>query len=104
MNKYERALMDIVFDMRQGMSEEWLDDERMQNNLSDIGELVKLSVEKKVRWEKASIGDGDIPNGKLTWKYPTCPRCGEDVETGHNYCWYCGQRLDWSEYDWSEYE
>lgn len=28
-----------------------------------------------------------------------CPTCGRIVETVHDYCWHCGQKIDWESED-----
>lgn len=45
----------------------------------------------------------ETPMKMQTWSHAKpierCPRCGAGLDRKHLYCWNCGQKADWSEYE-----
>lgn len=63
-------------------------------------EEVRKAVEKQMAKKPTYEGDGYAPDGTFVWDEWLCPRCGSRFEVDyeeHDYCPYCGQRIDWSE-------
>lgn len=68
-------------------------------SLSCALECVEKHISKKPEYEADGYADGD-----LVYDYAKCPICGHNFEYGINdwgcnYCYDCGQKLDWSEED-----
>ncbi len=61
-----------------------------ENALETIEQALKRNEPMKVDLETiVSLSFGDFYN---------CPKCGEAViGSYYNYCFYCGQKLDWSD-------
>lgn len=65
-------------------------------------EEVRTAVEKQKAKKPAYDGDGYAPDGTFVWDEWICPNCGHRYEIDyeeHDYCPYCGQRIDWSDND-----
>lgn len=63
--------------------------------LKTISEALDKQTEKKVSKMRPVI---DF-NGNEVYKRGECPVCGFEFSCSNNtkYCFYCGQKLDWSE-------
>lgn len=42
-----------------------------------------------------------VPNKTIKWDCSLpetrCPKCGAGLERKHDYCWSCGQKIDWED-------
>lgn len=76
MNKYQEALDDVTADLNRLSSIGW----HLHTNADDIEILQKLV-------DKATGQKKHIKN------------CKEREYINHNYCYACGQKLDWSDID-----
>ena len=78
MNKYQEALIKLVNHNYSTRSEK-------NEHIKTLQELVDKETPMKppLKWECA--------------KPQTRCKCTAGVERYHNYCWYCGQKLDWSD-------
>lgn len=62
--------------------------------------LIDLVLSPTFRWPM-KVRQVCIFNGGES--FPRCPRCGITMDyMYHRFCKTCGQRLDWSEYDYAE--
>lgn len=68
----------------------------ISKELTEANGIAILAVEKQI--SKKPTLYGDFEDGKLL-----CPNCEEDlmdlVECWFNFCPYCGQSIDWSDYN-----
>ena len=74
MNKYQEALDNLSHEVPMGCED-----------IATLQELVDKEIPKKP---------------PLIWKHAdpkTRCSCSAGVIPAHNYCWYCGQKLDWSD-------
>ena len=95
MNKFEIAL----YELNNAISEHWskVNEKEIEKAFNTLKELVGKTIPKKGEI-KRRIGLGLFNN--VIVKYYICPNCGNEFAEGnHNYCFNCGQALDWSEED-----
>lgn len=86
--------------------------EQLQNNLVPITPTERQALQMAL--SALEKQDGKKPNGtkatcitrlRSDWARPKriysgfCPGCGCGNDSDNEYCWKCGQRLDWSEVD-----
>lgn len=69
--------------------------EELLKQLKTISETLDKQTEKKVL-KMCPVIDF---NGNEVYKRGECPVCGFEFSCSNNikYCFYCGQKLDWSE-------
>ena len=84
MTKYQEAI-NRLWDFVELHSNDFPKD--LYDSLEDLQELVDKETPMKppLKWEYA--------------KPQTRCKCTAGVEKYHNYCWDCGQKLDWSDDD-----
>ena len=57
---------------------------------------IARALEKQEK-QRPKIKFDDYDDGKFVAKRGMCPHCYTIVTKGENYCFRCGQRIDWSE-------
>ena len=83
-NKYQEALERIGAE-KLARGELIRNDSKVEPYLNILQELVdKETPMKVVKWELAQ------PETR-------CANCGAGLERYHDYCWGCGQKIDWSD-------
>lgn len=83
---------------------EWLQELQEYQQLGTLEE-VRAAVEKQEAKKPTYDGDGYAPDGTFVWDEWICTNCGHRYEIDyeeHDYCPYCGQRIDWSVNDRKE--
>lgn len=60
-------------------------------------EVVISALQKQVPREVQNIYPSEITETGLHILTGDCPICGSPVPAEQQYCWRCGQRLDWSQ-------
>ena len=89
MNKYQEALNVVKkINLR---SEHYVqfEEDNIENvyeeEINILQELVEKAVPNKtIKW------DCSLPETR-------CPKCGAGLERKHDYCWSCGQKIDWED-------
>ena len=92
----------------------------MKNKYQEVLDVIKkinLRSEHYVQFEEDNIEnvyeeeiniiqelvDEKIPVKVVKWKLAQpetrCSKCGAGLERYHDYCWGCGRKVDWSDYD-----
>ena len=87
MNKYQEALDSIVNNFGECEVGSRYYDLYFFKDINILQELVDKEMPKKVvKW-------------KLAQPETRCAKCGAGLERMHDYCWGCGQKIDWSDKD-----
>lgn len=77
-NKYQQALDNVKRDYVES-------DHYDEEDIRLLQELVDKEIPMKiVKW-------------KLAQPETRCAKCGAGLKRKHDYCWYCGRKVDWSE-------
>ena len=95
MSKELEKAIKHVFDRAREMSLMYEDEyphitKKLEEDIKLVEQTLKRNEPMKVDLETIiSLGIGE---------HYDCPKCGETVVgIYHNYCFYCGQKLDWSD-------
>ncbi len=97
MNKYEKY--DIAF----GVVVDAITDSKL-SKVSEVNKAIQTLNELVHKEYPMSVKHGCITKnyrGEYEHEFPSCSECGRYLEFNEEacYCQYCGQRIDWSDYD-----
>lgn len=98
----ERDAVELVENFTHwNLAEQWLD----EDDMCEFAEIVKTALEKQIpkKLEIRNATCADIESELRDFitsqgKICRCPTCKNTIcVSGIEYCWYCGQKLDWSD-------
>ncbi|AXF52100.1 MAG: helix-turn-helix protein [Podoviridae sp. ctcf755] len=112
-NKYKKELekLDNYRLQMNGLCQKWLPREIMKNEETyidhgyDLYNHISYSLFEELV-DKATPMKVDLSTKRLEdytgedyyyQRYYDCPKCKNEIGHGIEYCFYCGQKLDWSE-------